>query len=128
MRPVTSEAFMDMGHPYISKEYVDRLIANNARLIKVGHKHGWNGVENSKILATFFDELIAELIAERDQLRNVCGEAYQMAGALGASTEAMDNLLAASEGDPLPHTTFLPHPASDVESSLSAEVDRKEAE
>jgi hypothetical protein len=65
------------------------------------------------------DLILKRVVAERDQLReqlaearNVLGEAYQMAGALGASVEAMDNLLAASEGDPLPHETFLPHPGT----------------
>ena len=52
---------------------------------------------------------------ERDALRLVCGEAYQMAGALDAPTKALDNLLAASTGAPLPHGTFLPVEAQERE-------------
>ena len=45
---------------------------------------------------------------ERDELRKVCAEAYQMAGALGAPVKALDNLSAAASGKPIPHETFLP--------------------
>lgn len=41
-------------------------------------------------------------------LRAVCAEAYQLAGAFGAPVEALDNLSAAANGDPIPHETFLP--------------------
>lgn len=30
-------------------------------LVKVGEIHGWNGVENSKLLSVFFGQLITEL-------------------------------------------------------------------
>lgn len=46
--------------------------------------------------------------AELGALRQVCAEAYQMAGAIGAPSEALDNLSAAANGDPIPHETFLP--------------------
>lgn len=58
--------------------------------------------------ATTLRAEIARLQAERDALRSVCAEAYQMAGALGAPVKALDNLSAAANGDPLPHETFLP--------------------
>lgn len=51
---------------------------------------------------------IAAVKAERDVLRNVCAEAYKLAGALDAPVEALDNLSAAMMGQPLPHATFLP--------------------
>lgn len=60
------------------------------------------------------DECIA-LRTERDSLRLVCGEAYQMAGVLGAPTNALDNLSAASTGAPLPHETFLPVEAPQID-------------
>lgn len=63
---------------------------------------------------------------ERDALRLVCGEAYQMAGALDAPTKALDNLLAASTGAPLPHETFLP--ALSEESEIEKERDTLAAE
>jgi hypothetical protein len=31
-----------------------------AELVAVAHKHGWNGVENSKILACFFDNALSD--------------------------------------------------------------------
>jgi hypothetical protein len=71
------------------------------------------------------DECIA-LRTERDSLRLVCGEAYQMAGALGASAKALDNLSAAANGQPLPHETFLP--ALSEESDIEKERDALAAE
>jgi hypothetical protein len=47
----------------------DQLRADNERLVEVGHKHGWNGVENSKILATFFDDVIGQLRAALEYVR-----------------------------------------------------------
>lgn len=66
--------------------------------------------DNRKFLAE-----IDALSAERDALRLVCAEAYQMAGALGASAKALDNLSAASAGAPLPHETFLPVEAPQID-------------
>lgn len=53
-------------------------------------------------------------VALVDQLRAVCAEAYQLAGALNAPVEALDNLSAAANGEPLPHATFLPVAVPDV--------------
>lgn len=61
----------------------------------------------------------ASVLAEINKLRRVCAEAYQLAGAFGASEEALDNLSAAANGNPLPHETFLPVFASD---NFSGEV------
>lgn len=68
----------------------------------------------------FAKVVISGVIAERDALRNVCAEAYQMAGALNAPVEALDNLSAASMGKPLPHASFLPvvAPAEPVNTRL----------
>ena len=49
-----------------------------------------------------------ELRARIAQLQKVCAEAYQLAGAVGASEAALDNLDAAANGNPIPHDTFLP--------------------
>ena len=48
-------------------------------------------------------------------LEQVCAEAYQLAGAVGAPERALDNLAAASEGGPIPHATFLPITAADCD-------------
>ena len=53
---------------------------------------------------TELDRLRARVAA----LEAVCAEAYQVAGAVGAPVRVLDQLLAASEGDPLPHKTVLP--------------------
>ena len=50
----------------------------------------------------------AELRAELARLREVCGEAYQMAGQVGAAERILDNLSDAANGRPLRHETFLP--------------------
>jgi hypothetical protein len=51
---------------------------------------------------------LSSLQAVAEELRGVCAQAYQMAGALDAPVEALDNLSAAASGKPLPHKTFLP--------------------
>ena len=58
---------------------------------------------------------VSEIRKERDSLRLVCSEAYQMAGTLNAPTKALDNLSAASAGAPLPHETFLPVEAPQID-------------
>jgi hypothetical protein len=49
--------------------------------------------------------------AERDRLRQLCAELYQVAGALGADDRVLDNLWAAAAGEPIPHGSLLPYPA-----------------
>ena len=40
-------------------------------------------------------------------LQQVCGKAYQLAGAVGAPVKALDNLAAAAAcGKPMPHATL----------------------
>lgn len=68
-------------------------------------------------------QLKAEAEAERDQLRAVCAEAYQLAGMLDAPVEALDNLIAAANGEPLPHETFLPVAVPDVAEQRDALLD-----
>ena len=41
-------------------------------------------------------------------LESICGEAYQMAGQVGAAERILDNLSDAANGRPLRHKTFLP--------------------
>ena len=48
-------------------------------------------------------------------LEGVCGEAYQLAGAVGAPEKALDNLSAAASGRPIPHDSFLPVSAADCD-------------
>ncbi len=59
----------------------------------------------------FESELSTELAAAKErvrELRNICGEAYQLAGAIGAPVAVLDNLSDAANGGPLRHATFLP--------------------
>jgi hypothetical protein len=46
---------------------------------------------------------------EIESLRQLCAEVYQVAGTLGTDTRVLDNLWAATQGQPLPHTTVLPY-------------------
>ena len=65
-----------------------------------------------------------ELEAEIQRIRDVCGEAHQMAGVLGAPVKALDNLSAAASGEPLPHETFLPvEPMADRTGERTIELD-----
>ena len=48
-------------------------------------------------------------------LERVCGEAYQLAGAVGAPEKALDNLAGAAGRKPIPHETFLPVSATDCD-------------
>lgn len=66
---------------------------------------------------------LAALRARVRQLETVIGEAYQLAGAVGAPERVLDNLSAAIDGGDLPHTTFLPvlaEECGEVASLLSA--------
>lgn len=53
-------------------------------------------------------------------LQSVCGEAYQLAGTVGAPVKALDNLSAAANGEPIPHETFLP--VTDLDCSRISEL------
>ena len=61
---------------------------------------------------------------ENGELRSVCAEAYQLAGAYDAPIEALDNLSASANGDPLPHETFLPVAPHSAGLSESSDADR----
>lgn len=54
-------------------------------------------------------------------LEQVCAEAYQLAGAVGAPEKALDNLAAAADGRPIPHATFLPVSAADCDEFARAD-------
>ena len=51
-------------------------------------------------------------VASPQQVR---GEAYQLAGAVGAPVKALDNPAADACGKPTPHVTFLPVNAADCD-------------
>ena len=55
-------------------------------------------------------------------LEQVCAEAYQLAGAVGAPEKALDNLAAAAERKPIPHATFLPVSVADGEEFAPADT------
>jgi hypothetical protein len=50
----------------------------------------------------------SELESEIKRLRDVCSEMYQVAGALDAPPNVLDQLLAAADGEPMPYETLLP--------------------
>lgn len=54
-------------------------------------------------------ELVLTKNREVNELRLVCGEAYQLAGSYErVNMKALENLYAAAKGTPLPHTSFMP--------------------
>lgn len=61
------------------------------------------------------DRRIRDLVQRISILEQVCAEAYQLAGAVGAPEKALDNLAAAAGGRPIPHATFLPVSAADCD-------------
>ena len=52
------------------------------------------------------DARIDDLERRISVLEQVCAEAYQLVGAVGAPVKALDNLAAAAAGKPIPHETF----------------------
>ena len=68
------------------------------------------------------DKRIRDLERRITILEQVCAEAYQLAGAVGAPERALDNLAAAAEGKPVPHSTFLPVSAADCEEFAMADA------
>ena len=67
------------------------------------------------------DTRIRDLERRIAVLEQVCAEAYQLAGAVGAPERALDNLAAAADGKPIPHATFLPVSAADCEEFATAD-------
>jgi hypothetical protein len=63
-------------------------------------------------IAAIIDAEIKPLVEQVSSLRKVCAEAYQLAGLfadrIDNAKEALDNLSAAANGEPIPHETFLP--------------------
>jgi hypothetical protein len=57
----------------------------------------------------------AALQAEVERLRQVCAEAYQFAGSVGAPERVLDNLAAAAAGNPIPHASILPVSADECD-------------
>lgn len=101
-------------------DYGQRIAVLTAAIAALKASHA----DERERMIRHYDEVIerdgvklASQQAEIEALRYVCGEAYQMAGALGGPIEALDNLAAASTGKvmSLPHESFLPiHPRSPV--------------
>ena len=61
------------------------------------------------------DRRIRDLEQRVSILEQVCAEACQLAGAVGAPEKALDNLAAAAGGTAIPHATFLPVSAADCD-------------
>lgn len=59
-------------------------------------------------------QLLVQAVEEIEQLRQVCAEMYQYAGAADAPERVLDNLSAAMCGEELPHMTILPITDADV--------------
>ena len=68
------------------------------------------------------DRRIRDLEQRISALEQVCAEAYQLAGAVGAPEKALDNLAAAAEGKPIPHATFLPVSVADCDEFALADT------
>ncbi len=73
------------------------------------------------------DMRIRDLEQRISVLEQVCAEAYQLAGAVGAPEKALDNLAAAAEGEAIPHETFLPVSAADCDEFARADDARASA-
>ena len=82
-------------------------------------RHGARGKRRrtraERVGARKAESKVQALEARVKVLQRVCGEAYQLAGAVGAPVEALDNLSAAANGEPIPHETFLPVRPEDCE-------------
>jgi hypothetical protein len=81
--------------------------------LKLKADSGYTSEESHRISADQWGDVLRVATgqlssAELDQLRGVCAEAYQFAGAYDAPIEVLDNLSAAANGLPLPHKSFLP--------------------
>ncbi len=68
------------------------------------------------------DRRMQDLEQRISVLEQVCAEAYQLAGTVGAPERALDNLAAAAEGKPIPHTTFLPVSVADFDGFAPADT------
>jgi len=75
------------------------LEAELRELVTVAHKHGWNGVENSKILSMFFDGAITDVEAKDEEIQRLrillrqLIPAAQMTCALMKASDLRDNTL-----------------------------------
>lgn len=67
------------------------------------------------------DTRIRNLEERISVLEQVCAEAYQLAGAVGAPERVLDNLAAAAEGKPIPRQSFLPVSAADCGDAATAD-------
>lgn len=68
------------------------------------------------------NEVIAQLRARIEVLEDVCGQAYQFAGEVGAPARVLDVFYAASAGAELPQETFLPVIADECSEVASARM------
>ena len=63
---------------------------------------------------------VAALRERIAQLENVCGEAYQFAGEVGAPARVLDRFFAAANGDAIPLNTGLPPGVADECSEVAS--------
>ncbi len=63
-------------------------------------------------------EQLAALQRRVAELEQVCAEAYQFAGTVGAPERVLDNLSAAADGQPIPHESILPITAEECDAIL----------
>lgn len=66
--------------------------------------------------------LVVELRARIEHLEDVCGQAYQLAGEVGAPARVLDVLFAASNGDSIPSKPFIPITADEFSEVASARM------
>lgn len=83
--------------------YFERMTHKESQLADLKRELGVTGKQQDTAI-----QAVRSLRQQVAQLRAVCAEAYQLAGAYGAPVEALDNLLCAANGKPLLHETFLP--------------------
>jgi hypothetical protein len=71
-------------------------------------------------------EQLAALQRRVADLEQVCAEAYQFAGTVGAPERVLDNLSAGAEGLPIPHESILPVTAEECDAiiELRAKLDQ----
>lgn len=127
---LTPHSYLALHHSHeASDDAIDKLRAQLVKstlereewkLSKQDHCDYMDGIKTSLenagipvhgLLAVMVQRTIDKLAAvtrELEEARGVCGEAYQLAGAVGASVAVLDNLSAVAHRKPIPHKTFLP--------------------
>lgn len=128
-------AVCDLGHdgpcdpPCLGCEAADTIERLRRLDVQFGQVEAWICMHTDFASPPHQDEAGAQgliaaldrLKAERDALREICAEAYQVVGHLAHyagvfdypdTVRALDNLCAAADGEPIPHESVLPFSAS----------------